>query len=93
MNKGSDLVQPVSNISTSTELEQRLEARGKPRAELQLTINGWEEQTVHQQVNETNEIRIKHLQRRLERVRTGFQHDHTHAQINGKAKADFERSR
>lgn len=52
-------------IVTKAELDQRIAARPKPRAELHLTPQGWEATEVRRQVDQASERRIRHIDERL----------------------------
>jgi hypothetical protein len=81
------------NIATRAELDSRIKARLKPRAEMHLTIGGAEERIVHAQLDAANENRIRHLQERLDALRSGLRGSQAKARLTGKAQGDFGRSR
>jgi hypothetical protein len=83
----------AAGVATRAELDQRLAARPKPRAERHLTIGGTQEHMVHAMLDAANERRIRYLQERLESLRTGIRHDQAQARLTGKARGDFERTR
>jgi hypothetical protein len=81
------------NIATRDELERRIKARSKPRAEAHLTIGGWQEQRVHTRLDAANENRIRDLQEKLDALRSGLRETQAKARLSGKAQGDFGRSR
>ncbi|WP_088343684.1 MULTISPECIES: hypothetical protein [Rhodomicrobium] len=81
------------DIATRAELDSRVKARARPRAEMHLTIGGAEERIVHSQLNAANENRIRHLQERLDALRSGLKETQAKARLTGKAQGDFGRSR
>lgn len=81
------------NIATRAELDSRIKARLRPRAEMHLTIGGTDERIVHAQLDAANENRIRHLQERLEALRSGLCRNQARARLTGKARGDFGRSR
>ncbi|MTD94367.1 hypothetical protein GIW81_08475 [Hyphomicrobium sp. xq] len=78
---------------TKAELDQRIAARPKPRAELHLTPNGWEANDVRRQIDQESERRIRHIDERLKIARENFKDSHTRALERGRAKQDFDRGR
>lgn len=83
----------ASGVVTKTELDQRIAARPKPRAELHLTPNGWEATEVRRQIDQAGERRIRHLDERLKAARENFENGHSRALQRGRAKQDFDRER
>ncbi len=83
----------ASGISTKAELEHRIKARPKPRAELIFTIGGSVTQDVHTQVNKSAEDRIKHLKERLGKASNDLKIDRLRAQLKDKSRSHFDRSR
>ena len=86
-------VAEVPPIATRAELDRRIAGRPKPTTERRLTIDGWQQQEVHRQVNAFAESRIKALESRLNRARQGLERDVRTAAVRGRARADFERNR
>ncbi|AHB50024.1 hypothetical protein W911_06105 [Hyphomicrobium nitrativorans NL23] len=83
----------ASGVVTKAELDQRIAARRKPRAELHLTPNGWEATEVKRQIDKDSERRIRHIDERLKAARENFQTGHARALQRGRAKQDFDRGR
>lgn len=83
----------ASGVVTKTELDQRIAARPKPRAELHLTPNGWEAMEVRRQIDQASERRIRHIDERLKAARENFETGHARALQRGRAKHDFDRGR
>lgn len=83
----------TSGVVTKAELDQRIAARPKPRAELHLTPNGWEAAEVKRQIDQDSERRIRHIDERLKAARENVQTGHARALQRGRAKQDFDRGR
>lgn len=83
----------ASGVVTKAELDQRIAARPKPRAELHLTPNGWEAADVRRQIDQESERRIRHIDERLKQARQNFENGHARALQRGRAKQDFDRER
>lgn len=83
----------ASGVVTKAELDQRIAARPKPRAELHLTPNGWEATEVRRQIDQDSERRIRHIDERLRVARESFEKGHARALQRGRAKQDFDRER
>lgn len=67
--------------------------QGQAQAEAHLTIGGWQEQLVHTRLDAANENRIRHLQERLDALRSGLRETQAKARLTGKARGNFGRSR
>lgn len=93
MSKAKEFGLSASGLVTKAELEQRIAARPKPRAELHLTPNGWEATEVRRQIDQAGERRIRHLDERLKIARENFEKGHARALVRGRAKQDFDRGR
>lgn len=93
MSKAKEFGHSASGVATKAELEQRIAARPKPRAELHLTPNGWEATEVRRQIDQAGERRIRHLDERLKIARENFEKVHARALMRGRAKQDFDRGR
>lgn len=93
MTKSKDFELAASGLVTKAELDQRLAARPKPRAELHLTPNGWEAAEVRRQIDQAGERRIRHIDERLKAARENFEKGHSRAILRGRAKQDFDRER
>ena len=83
-------VAEASPISTRAELDQRIANRPKPTIEQHLTIEGSQEREVHRQVDA---FRIKALESRLDQAGKRLEHGFRLAQLRGRVRGDFERSR
>ena len=83
----------ASGAVTKAELDQRIAARPKPRAELHLTPNGWEATQVKRQIDQESERRIRHIDERLKQAREAFKQGHARALLRGRAKQEFDRGR
>lgn len=83
----------ASGTATKAELDQRIAARPKPRAELHLTPMGWEAAHVRRQIDQESERRIRHLDERLKKARETFERGHSFALLRGRARHDFDRGR
>lgn len=83
----------ASGVATKAELERRIAARPKPRAELHLTPNGWEASEVRRNIDQEAERRIRHLDERLKKAREAFENNHARALLRGRARQDFDRGR
>lgn len=84
---------PPPAIVTSAELAQRTQQRPEPAPAMHHTPGGHQQAAASQQSFTANEARIDHLQSRLDQVRNGFETSQVFASLNGRAKADFGRSR
>ncbi len=93
MSEKKDFSLAASGVATKAELDQRLAARPKPRAELHLTPNGWETTDVRRQIDHDAERRIRHLDERLKTARQTLEQGHGRALLRGRAKHDFDRGR
>lgn len=82
-----------SGIATAGELEQRLAQRAKPKATPALSPPGMDGLKALRQASNTNESRITYLRSRLTISTERLHVDHSKAEVAGKAKAGFERSR
>jgi len=80
-------------IATRAELDQRVAARPKPRAERHLTIDGSVSRTVHAEVNHQAEARIAYLKDRLDTADTKMRLDRLRAGTKDRARSAFDRSR
>ena len=83
----------ASGVVTKAELDQRIAARPKPRAELHLTPSGWQATDVRRQIDQESERRIRHIDERLKQARENFETGHARALQRGRAKQDFDRGR
>lgn len=83
----------ASGVVTKAELDQRIAARPKPRAELHLTPQGWEAAEVRRQIDQASERRIRHIDERLKAARENFKNGHARALQRGRAKKAFDRGR
>lgn len=83
----------ASGVVTKAELDQRIAARPKLKAELHLTPKGWEATEVRRQIDLAGEHRIRHLDERLNSARENFEKGHARALQRGRAKQDFDRER
>lgn len=93
MSKLKEFGSAASGVVTKAELEQRIAARPKPRAELHLTPNGWEAVDVRRQIDREGERRIRHIDERLKMAREKLEKGHGLALQRGRAKQDFDRGR
>ena len=82
----------ASGAVTKAELDQRIAARPKPRAELHLTPNGWEATQVKRQIDQESERRIRHIDERLKQAREAFKQGQSRALQRGCAKQEFDRA-
>ena len=80
-------------VATRAELDQRLAARPKPRAERHLTIDGSISTAVHSDLNQQAEARIAYLKDRLETADTKMRLARLRAGTKDRARSAFERSR
>jgi len=80
-------------IATRAELDQRVAARPKPRAERHLTIDGSISTAVHSDINQQAEARIAYLKDRLDTADTKMRLDRLRAGTKDRARSAFERSR
>lgn len=80
-------------IATRAELDQRVAARPKPRAERHLTIDGSISTAVHSDLNQQAEARIAYLKDRLDTADTKLRLDRLRAGTKDRARSAFERSR
>lgn len=83
----------ASGVVTKAELDQRIAARPKPRAELHLTPLGWESAVVRGRIDHDSERRIRLIDERLKSARENFKTSHARALRRGRAKQDFDRGR
>lgn len=81
------------DIATSAELNRLQDNRPAPVPEPALTPDAATTVSVNAQVDAQNARREVDLRERLQRVRDGLERDHAFAQVTGRARADFERSR
>ncbi|MBU1210177.1 MAG: hypothetical protein KJ587_02765 [Alphaproteobacteria bacterium] len=93
MTKKDEFGLSASGVATKAELEARIAARPKPRAELHLTPQGWEVAQVNGQINKDAERRIRALRQSLDQARHRLETGHGKALIRGKAKHAFDRGR
>jgi len=82
-----------SPIATKTERDALIAARPKPIVRHDLTPNGMAQTSVHQKVDALREKRIREIENKLGKSSERLNQSRTKTFINGKAKADFERSR
>jgi len=82
-----------AGIATRAELDQRLAARPRPRAERHLTIDGSISTAVHTDINREAEARIAYLRDRLDTADTKLRLDRLRAGTKDCARSAFERSR
>ena len=80
-------------IATRAELDQRVAARPKPRAERHLTIDGSISTAVHSDLNQQAEARIAYLKDRLEQADTKMRLARLRAGTKDRARNAFDRSR
>lgn len=83
----------ASDIATKAELDHLVETRPTPAQEIHLTPDNAVSAEVNRQVAVAHESRIVDLNERLQRMRDQTERDHAFAQVNDRAKADFERAR
>ena len=83
----------ASGAVTKAELDQRIAARLKPRAELHLTPNGWEATQVKRQIDQESERRIRQIAERLKQARESFKQGYARSLQRGRAKQEFDRGR
>lgn len=83
----------ASGIVTKAELDQRIAAQPTPRAELHLTPNGYEVQTVNTEQFKAYRDRIHHLRAQLNKAQDTLREDRPKALLRGRAKQDFDRER
>jgi len=83
----------ASGVVTKAELDQRIAAQPKPRAELHLTPNGWEVQAVNTEQFKAYRDRIHHLRERLNTAHDTLRDDRAKALVRGRAKQEFDRGR
>lgn len=93
MSKPKEFGRAASGVVTRAELDQRIAAQPKPRAELHLTPNGYEVQTVNTEQFKAYRDRIHHLRDRLNRAQDALRDDRAKALLRGRAKHDFDRER
>ncbi len=93
MTKSKEFGSAASGVVTKAELEQRIAARPKPRAELHLTPNGWEAVDVRRRLEREGERRIQHLDERLKKAHENLKTGLGRALKRGRAKQDFDRGR
>lgn len=93
MSKPEEFGRAASGAVTKAELDQRIAAQPKPRAELHLTPNGWEVQAVNTEQFKAYRDRIHHLRERLNNAHDTLRDDRAKAAIRGRAKHDFDRER
>jgi len=80
-------------IATRAELDQRLAARPKPRAERHLTIDGSISTAVHSDLNQQAEARIAYLKERLDTADSKMRLARLRAGTKDRARSAFDRSR
>lgn len=80
-------------VATRAELDQRLAARPRPKAERHLTIDGSISTAVHSDLNQQAEARIAYLKDRLETADTKMRLARLRAGTKDRARSAFERSR
>lgn len=93
MSKAASFAAPAPDIATKAELDHLTQNRPMPASESHLTPDGPEAAAVQERVSAMERSRTSELQERLQRVREGFECDYALAGRQGRAKADFERSR
>ena len=81
------------DIATRAELNHLQDNRPAPVPEPALTPDSATTMSVNAQVQAQNARRAADLQERLQRVRSGMERDHALAQVNDRARADFDRAR
>lgn len=85
--------QPVSpDIATKAELDHLIESRPVPTPEPALTPDRATTVSVNARVEALRVGRESDLRERLGRMRDSFKWDHSFAQVNDRAKADFGRA-
>jgi len=84
---------PSPDIATKAELTHLQESRPAPVPAPSLTPDNATTMAVNAQVEADNARRAADLQERLQRMRNGMERDHAFAQVNGRARADFDRAR
>ena len=80
-------------VATRAELDQRLAARPRPKAERHLTIDGSISTAVHTELNQQAEARIAYLKERLDTADTKMRLARLRAGTKDRARSAFERSR
>ena len=80
-------------VATRAELDRRLAARPRPKAERHLTIDGSISTAVHTELNQQAEARIAYLKDRLETADTKMRLARLRAGTKDRARSAFERSR
>jgi len=80
-------------VATRAELDQRLAARPRPKAERHLTIDGSISTAVHSELNQQAEARIAYLKDRLEQADTKMRLARLRAGTKDRARNAFDRSR
>lgn len=90
---GKNFNHSANTIATKSERDALIAARPKPKLEQHLTPGGTIETTVKQTLNARNEARIDRIENRLKTAQSNMRFAHKKAQVRGKAKTDFERSR
>tara|TARA_R110001606_G_scaffold399304_1_gene584241 strand:+ start:16267 stop:16554 length:288 start_codon:yes stop_codon:yes gene_type:complete len=90
---GGVALPPSPRIATKAELDRLRQSRPVPAPERHLSPDGPEASQVNQKVMDANETRMVDLQDRLQTMRETADRDFAFAQNEGRAKADFERSR
>ena len=93
MSGASAFTAPPQEIATKAELDHLTETRPEPAPEPHLTPDGPDAAAVNAQVVASEERRIGELQERLTQMREGADRDFAFAGLEGRAKADFGRSR
>lgn len=88
-----DFAAPPPAIATRAELDQRLAERNRRDDGPHPTPSGPDAAEVRQQVRDMADKRIGYLEDRLNALRTGLRQDQSRASNEGRAKAQFERSR
>lgn len=83
----------ASGVVTKAELEQRMAAQPKPRAELHLTPQGYVVKEVHVEAFKKHQDRIRILRESLNGAHDRLKDDRARAVVRGRAKQDFDRGR
>ena len=89
---GSFAAKPPA-IATRAELDHLVETRPQPAPQRHLTPDGMAAPSIQDRLRAMRETRIGELQDRLQNARQGLEWGHASAQMQDKAKVEFERSR
>lgn len=97
MNKGNSIrtqfSRPHNSTVTKSERDALIAARPKPIIRHDLTPGGMVQASVHQRVDALRELRIREIANKLGKSSQRLNQNRAKTFINGKAKADFGRSR